>query len=657
MRNFPKYPLLLAAAGAAIIFVSWNQHNTTLYSARNSEWKSNNFFSSLNENDLASLEAEDYWDNYYEPARSAPPAEDVLVQRIPGDNDHLLIMAYYSKDHYSGPSLAINSGGTQLIFRDDGTGDDKVAGDGLFTAKIAVNVNEFRQRALRIKEEMKSSGYKPVRFVNRSMIIDPDKTEDFDVTALDDNRAVSIAGLEAGAAASNKLLDSLRANSIFLTKKKVVEDPSRTWNSCTQTGNVNGAWTFKTLMRELASSDPQHKATDQELSDFVKNWFTRWKSNRIINGDTVPARPLVDDKILQPWLDKSKAHGSPLGQLDLKFAPFKLTAIVNRFDLRDIFLGIPGGQVRFVFCLIDTTCTKAENYTIIIEYDVNKPDICDSLMPWAKQWYNLKNLELGSEEYNVALQKITNQVTLCGDNVKRAHQSCLSKIRTNDRSLLSRPTEFREFALTQNGLVETTVADAPADKYNAQVDNPDVERMAKWVNDNQKGIIDSQVTMPKSIDGVPFLGGRTTIKGKPVGDPEKAKVFHWDGAKKEGPAFIKNNGARHNFSLNTCSGCHAGETQTGFNHVSAVFFGKEAKLSGFLSGTPKGNAYDFDGDPDNDSMMVEDAALRPDGDPKVRMFNDILRRAKDLKRFVNDNCGDLLQIRDQLLFKPVRQVH
>src|SRR5438309_10463036 len=63
-----------------------------------------------------------------------PAAEDVLVQRIPGDNSHLLLMAYYSKENYSNESFPIKNRYT-ITFKDDGKGNDKVAGDGLYTAK------------------------------------------------------------------------------------------------------------------------------------------------------------------------------------------------------------------------------------------------------------------------------------------------------------------------------------------------------------------------------------------------------------------------------------------------------------------------------------------------------------------------------------------
>lgn len=664
MKSSTKYPIFVALTCVAIVLLSWNQLNPGK-ADRSSQKTSleNNFPSSFDGINISALNAENYWDKFDGIARNAPPAEDVLVQRIPGDNGHILIMAYYSKENYSGQFVSINVRGSQLVFHDDGKGDDKTAGDGLYTAKIAIDVNEFRQNAIRMNEDMKKNGSTPIRFIHRAMVVDPDKTENFDMAAMDNNEAVSIASLETTTSSSNKLLDSLRANSIFITNTKVVEDPTRTWNPCTQTGNLNGAWTFNTLMRQLASKDPKHIANDSVVSAFVKGWLNIWKNDKTLNSDLVPARPLVSDKILKPWLDKSKQNGSPSGQLNMKYAPFKLLAIVNRFDLRERFLNIPCGEARLIFCLIDSSCTKAENFTFIMEYGIPKTGDCDTLKAWAKQWYNLKNFTVGSSSYNQALQKITDQFTLCGTNVSRTNQSCLNAVRTNDRALSPSPVqcEFRQFGLNAAGdkLVETTTTNAPADRYNAQVDNPAVERMVRWINDNRRAIIDDSILVPSKFQDSPLLGAKTTILGPTVGNPEKVKVYHWDGTETKGtPTFIRNTEARHTFSLNVCSGCHAGEVQTNFTHVDPVFFGKEATLSGFLSGKAgQGGAFDFDGDPNNDSMMVEDAALRPASNPMVRMFNDILRRARDLKDVVNTSCGSLLQIRDELMFEPVAQVH
>ena len=135
-------------------------------------------------------------------------------------------------------------------------------------------------------------------------------------------------------------------------------------------------------MKQLASTDPAHIATDAQVSDFVKNWLNKWATDQTINGDIVAARTAVNTKILNPWLNKSKNAGAPAGQLDMRFAPFKLIAIVNRFDLRDGGVhGIPGsavGEGRYVFCLINSTCNAALKMGVILEFGVNKPNTCDA---------------------------------------------------------------------------------------------------------------------------------------------------------------------------------------------------------------------------------------------------------------------------------------
>lgn len=615
-------------------------------------------------------------EQYFPNKNQVPAAQDVLIQKIPGDNSHLLMMAFYSKENYSGQFLKLEDG-SGLVFRDDGKGFDKKAGDGFYTARINADVKEFRKQAMSMTQEMKKSNYKPFRYIHRSLVYDPDAAEGFDATKFDANEPVSISGLTNALSSDLSTqstfssltttkattVDSIRRNSVIITNLGVVEDSTRTWNPCAQKGNVNGPWTFGTLMRQLASKDTSNIATDAQLSDFVKNWLNLWTTNQVINGDTVKARTLVSN-ILNPWLKQSKNAGAPTGQLDMRFAPFKLIAIVNRFDLRDGALnGIPGspcGEGRFVFCLLKNDCTRALNFTVIFEYGINKPPTCSEQKAWAQQWVNLKNFTLGSSEYNQALQNITDQFALCGTNPNKPNQSSLDQIRTNDVALSPAPKtwELRQFVLdsASGNLREDAVGQSPADKFNARVANADVQIMVDYVNKNRKAINSETNVVPSTWNGVPFLAGASHILDSPTGAPPK--VYHWDGTDSSNPStFITDNNSRFFFSFNTCSGCHSGETQTHFTHVDPVFFGTEATLSGMLTGTAgTGGAIDFDNNPTNDTMAIKDAALRPSSNPKIRNFNEIKRRAQDLKKMVSTTCSSVLSISSALMFQPINSV-
>jgi hypothetical protein len=293
--------------------------------------------------------------------------------------------------------------------------------------------------------------------------------------------------------------------------------------------------------------------------------------------------------------------------------------------------------------------------TVIFEYGIHKPATCDAQKAWAKQWVNLKKFTLGSSRYNQALQKITDQFTLCGTNPPRPNQSSLDQLRTNEVTLSPNPKiwELREFVLNSSGVLqETTVAQTPADKYNAKVANADVQRFTDYVNSNAKAINSETNVVPATWEGSPFLAGSTHVLDSPTGHPPF--VYHWNGTDSSKPStFIKNASARFFFSFNTCSGCHAGETQTHFTHVDPVFFGTEATLSGFLTGKAGFEGIDFDFNSKNDTMAVRDAAKRPSANPKIRSFNDIKRRARDLKAVVSSTCGSVLNISSELMFQPL----
>ena len=638
---------------------STNKNNTTAYS---------NFFSSIADfNSFMQYESSvDEFDWAYNPPKpkKVPPAEDIMVQRILGDNFHLLLMAVYTYKSFHEDFIKIKYDGEDIFLRDDGSGDDKVAGDGIYTIKIFTDVKEFRKQAIAMLKETIKNNWQPL-FTDRELNAgNACNTNPFSEVKFDNNEAVSIANLTN--VGDVKVIEKVRANCIFLTDLSVVEDPTRTWNCCTQTGNIDGAWTFKTLMKNLATQRPDQPASDQTISDFVKNWLNNWNSKKIINSDTVAARTLMHTKILDPWLNKSKTAGNPQGFLDMRFAPFKLTAIVNRFDLRERASGIPAGEGRLIFCLIDSDCTKAEDFTLIFEYGINKPDVCDSLRSWATQWYNLKDFTLGSSEYLSALQRITDQFTLCGTSPARTNQSSIDAVRTGEITLANSDAnhpprwEFREFGLnpSSHAISERTISQAPADKYNVQIENADVIRMVKYVNENSAGIDADAYDVPAVYDNVPFLAGKSTILDTPVGIP--TKPYHWDGVENnKSEAFINTTTTRHIFSRNICSGCHAGEVQTFFTHVDPVFFGTQATLSGFLTGKAgRGGAIDFDGDSTNDIFKVKDAAGRGNTTTdRFHTFNDIKRRAQDLKQIATTTCSNVFSLRNDLMFHPINSVH
>jgi hypothetical protein len=98
---------------------------------------------------------------------------------------------------------------------------------------------------------------------------------------------------------------------------------------------------------------------------------------------------------------------------------------------------------------------------------------------------------------------------------------------------------------------------------------------------------------------------------------------------------VFNNEARHKFSLNTCNGCHGGETNTGFLQVSPRSPGQESFLSGFMTGT---DVFDpFSG--------------------QVRRLNDLGRRNADLKALVCPSDGLAAAEGGTSLRKGISRVH
>jgi hypothetical protein len=517
--------------------------------------------------------------------------------------------------------------------RDDGYDGDEKADDGWYSKSFTLDA-AGRARLLATADQAASNARLPhnaVKFVNRQMVPNTNAAEAVTVSSTDLGPMLSlypwIGPSPIGGSPDPLFVD----HSLMITDISVVEDPTRTYNPCTNTGNAQGIWTFGELMRQLASPHPSSIATDFQTIDFILKWLHTWNNPQTVNGELVPARPSAS--IVSAWQAMSLANGAAPGQLLLENTPFKLLAIVNRLDLR----GANGygfndaGEGRFVFGLTDASCGP-QRMTVIFEYGINKTS-CEDVHAYADEWVHLAQISFGDSRLNDALENITLQFTQCGTNPAKPHQSSLNQLRTNEAKL-NPLWELREFNLISN-LIPVTVKQEPAVVYNAKVNNLDVQRLASWVNANSANILANNYTVPNQYLGFDFLGGKGHVSSPPVGPPAAGSPptpHHWDGDPTAlSPARITDANTRHIFSLNTCTGCHAGETQTFFTHISTVGFGVPAPLSRFLTGDPLS--------PPSGPFMVPDAAGRPSYiSPTMRGFNDLWRRALDLQLFIETPC-------------------
>jgi hypothetical protein len=430
-------------------------------------------------------------------------------------------------------------------------------------------------------------------------------------------------------------------NCLMITNLKVVENTTRTQGK--------GVWTFAHLIDGLANPSE----TGISPSDFVKKWLSHWQKDQSINGYTIPNRKDgIEQLILNSW---PRVSGS--GDLDLEKAPFRLLAIVSRLDLRDnLVLGAEriggggAGEARFVFCAVDKDGAPLA-FTVIFEYGIKKRDY-QAVRDWALQWYDLKDKQLGSEEYNAALERITEQFAGAGtDQESPPNRSSLSQLRTNEIALVADPRinptprrsqavwEIREFRIDVENtgqLRQVTVKQTPDLIFNDPLNLGDQAVLAQFINTASQDILNKRHRTPVAF--APQTPGQGFLTGSAITPPN---VF-WNAPR------INNPEARHLFSLGTCNGCHAAEAfpkfpalnpkiddlkdpervPPHFTHVRPRQAGREAKLSPFLTGRDEqGQPY----------MLPDPSGQKNPANPQAnltRSFHDLSDRANDLRGIV-----------------------
>ncbi|HTN83254.1 MAG TPA: LamG-like jellyroll fold domain-containing protein [Sorangium sp.] len=361
---------------------------------------------------------------------------------------------------------------------------------------------------------------------------------------------------------------------IFVKHLSVVEDPVRTTFDGPAGDPRTGAWTFARLMEDMAP-------TPADAPAMVEQLFSTWLTDQEVNGFTVPARPAIQQVVLDEW------PRSADGSLDLQRAPLLLLGIVNRIDVRNLAEG-HAGEGRFVFGVVSQGFPQ--QFTVILEYKLPASTEAD-VLEWANAWHALGSLPFPSEEYNAALQAITTRFAGRNAAPGRPNGSSLGQLRTNEIALAG-PWELREFVLSP----DTGFLRPETVKLTPDLGFDGTPTLAAFVNQNEAAIVAEQFTVPDTFQGAPFLGGSSFNN-----------LTAWTA-----PGIL-NNEARHKFSLNTCNGCHGGaETGTPFLHVNPRTLGSEASLSGFMTG-----------------INIPDPVTG-----EVRTLNDLGRRNQDLAALV-----------------------
>lgn len=488
-----------------------------------------------------------------------PVVEDAELRDVGGKT---LLAVKIAPDPRIGKTLTVEPDGEKVVLHDDGENGDATAGDRVFSAFMNIDMVKFRNEQNRRLERIRVDG------------------DEITVPRFDGRVKVGIDRLSRRALLRTDLLKIILAgfpqlvnsdNSLTVTNVSVVEDPTRTFNPCSNTGNATGVWTFGHLMTEMANQ----AASGVNPAELTRSWLETWLTPQTANTFNVPARPNIG-QIINAWPKLAN------GDLDLTKAPVRLLAIVNRIDLAaSLAYGRgSGGEGRFVFGVMDVANGCAPTpFLIIFEYGIPR-HTCAALRDWAQKWLALGSLPLGSPQYNTALEVLTEEFAKANAEPTKPNGSAINQVRTNEIALAA-PWELREFNLLAVGgapphLHLVTVKQNPDQTFNEfPSPGPNGPLLAQWINLNETAIIAERHTVADVLAPAPPFPTNTHF----LGASSPNSQFFWKAA------GITNNNARFHFSLNTCNGCHGRETQTSsFTHIGNAPFGTPAPLSGFLTG-------------------------------------------------------------------------
>jgi len=548
----------------------------------------------------------------------ASRADLFTIDRVQPDGSNAA--AFYSfRDQRLGSVVAMVFN-RAVPFNDAGIEPDQKAGDGIYSAFVKLDVQKIQSDERTYLSRLPVGTSPQVRSFSgrdltaqRPFVVPPPSQS----SPIKTPSGVTLTPIPLRFGSIRPLAPTSNpTKSLTVTDLSVTTDTTRTFDPCDvdgdgNFGNVNGVWSFKTLMTNMANTG----LTGITAQQFVHNWLRSWMAAQTVNSFTIMPRPTIQS-FFPGW------DGVNAATLNMNKLPFRLLAIVNRMDLAGASLyGSPPdakkSETRLVFGLVDQSSASckvvgntgaARRMTVIFEYG-DPTTTCTDLQTRAQAWIALTGLPFPSAAYNTALQALTDAVTVVNAAPTKPNGSALDQLRTNEIALAG-PWQLREFGLTApfSNLLEATIKQTP-DPGLFRFGSPVTKQ---FLETNADAILCETHVVPDIFLGNPFLGSHADYGFGTFWDAPTviAGVFPscWTSNVSSMTLPTKKGEVRHKFSLNTCDDCHSGETNTVFTHVDPMT--SPAALSGFLTG-----------------VTVND----PGGEPVQRTFNDLARRAQALE--------------------------
>ncbi len=594
------------------------------------------------------------------PQRDEPRIEQMTLQLTSSGTGRLGLQLHradserLAREAKSSLTLMLDEREGPLAFNDLGEGADLKPGDGVFSGEIPVNfavLEKLNAEAAQLKVRRISRFDAGTREVVGTEEL-PQVA--IDLAALREGRAVRLPRLsEFAGLATLGARFALAVNpqkSLLLRALSVIEDVDRTHNPCgpIAANSPLKPWTFGHLMEQMSIG------SGLPPSAFVERWLNHWKFQQqvldssasvVLDSVSATAAANMDNLIINPWRQRSGG-----GQLNLSIAPFRLLAIVNRPDLAlSSYTGAPsnnGGELRFVFGLMNVrdqnqdgdaldagdTCQPRE-MAVIFEYEVPLQQ-CQAIKSWANEWLSLSGMSMLDPAFNSKLEALTESVVTHGAAPAKPNQNALNQLRTNEIDLTG-IWQFREFhiaagsgplrqALTVNNPREHQAAFTATALTPAPINLNGSPLLLNEILTNLGDIIAGDYAVPEFSAGSRFQGGASSYNINTFWDhPALSTAAELDG--------------RFKFSLNTCSGCHTRETNTGFYHIRPTGPGSLPLLSGFLLNNPHN---------------VVDNRMIP------HQFNEMDNRAQALSALANQSCRLLGGVPPFQVLRPrLRNVH